>query len=130
MLLWRRELSAFFVSPAAYVTTFVVLVVTGMGFWAFARNSVNAPPRVDVLLFMLPTVWLMLLIVATVSTMRSFADEKKSGSFESLMTAPLTESEAVLGKYAACLTFFCIVFLPTLLYLPILARFSRYFIIS
>jgi ABC-2 type transport system permease protein len=122
--IWRRELTAYFVSPAAYVTMVLVLGVTGIGFWLGAKISAGAPVKMDVLLFWLPTLWLMVMIVASVTTMRLFAEEKRSGTIETLMTAPVTEAEVVLGKYAAALTLFIVIFAPTAAYTPILRKFS------
>jgi ABC-type transport system involved in multi-copper enzyme maturation permease subunit len=52
--------------------------------------------------------------------MRLFAEERASGTLEPLMTAPLTDGQIVLSKYVACLAFYVILWLPTLLYVPAL----------
>lgn len=123
-ILWRRELSAYFVAPATWVTMFVVLIVVGWGFWSTARYSRGDPARADVVLFQPLTLWGMLLIVATVLPMKLVAEEKRSGTIETLMTAPVTEVAIVLGKYAAALTVFAIIFAPTVMYAGILRRCS------
>ncbi|TFH16929.1 MAG: hypothetical protein E4H02_04300 [Lentisphaerales bacterium] len=124
LTLWRRELDGYFVSSAAYVMSVVVLAITGLGFWGQARLNCGEPLRLDILVFWLPTIWLMVMIVATVLTMRLFAEEKRSGTIEALMTAPVTDAEVVLGKYASALTVFAVTFLPTILYPLVLRRFS------
>ena len=123
-ILWRRELAAFLHSPAAYVTMTVVLVVTGAVFWGQATMTRGEPARPDVLLFWPLTLWIMVIAVCAVVTMRLFAEEKRSGTFETLMTAPVSEVDVVLAKFAAAFTVFAIVFAPTALYLPVLRRFS------
>lgn len=124
LALWRREFSAYVVSPATYVTMFAVLAVTGWGFWFMTKCSRGEPPMLDVVLFQTPTLWGMLLIVVTVIPMRLFAEEKRSGTIETLMTAPVTEVQIVLGKYVAALTLFIIIFAPTWAYAYILKQNS------
>lgn len=123
-ILWRRELAAYLVSPSTYVTMFAVLAVVGWGFWFTAKCSRGEPVRIDILLFQTPTLLAMLLIAATVLTMRLFAEEKRSGTIETLMTAPVTEVSIVLGKYAAALTLFAVMFAPTAAYAFILQKNS------
>jgi ABC-2 type transport system permease protein len=120
----RKELSSFFVGPIAYVTMIVVLFVTGMGFGMQVSLTGTAPVQLDLLIFWLPTLWLMVLIVSTVLTMRLFAEEKRSGTLETLMTAPVNEAEVVLAKYVSALIAFLIIFLPCALHLPILRTLS------
>ena len=122
--LWRREVSAYLVSPATYVTMFLVLMVTGWGFWFTTKCSRGDPVRIDMVLFQPLTLWGMLLIVATVLPMKLLAEEKRSGTIEMLMTAPVTEVEVVLGKYVAALTMFILIFVPTVAYAFILKEYS------
>ena len=63
-----------------------------------------------------------MLIVVPVLTMRLFAEEKRSGTIETLMTAPVTDAAVVLAKYAGALAFFVIMWLPTVVYAFILKR--------
>ena len=123
LVLWRKELATYFISMAAYVTTVVVLAVTGLDFSFRAMLSRGELLQFDTLSW-LPTLWVMVLMVATILTMRMFAEEKRSGTLEMLMTVPVTETEVVLGKYAAALTLFILIFAPTASYVFILRRFS------
>lgn len=123
LVLWRKELATYFISMAAYVTTIVVLIVAGLDFSLRAVFSRGEVLQLDSLSG-LPTLWIMVLMVATILTMRMFAEEKRLGTLEMLMTAPVTEAEVVLGKYAAALTLFFFIFLPTVTYAFVLRRYS------
>jgi ABC-2 type transport system permease protein len=57
--------------------------------------------------------WFMSILVPGVLTMRCFAEERRSGSIEALMTAPVRDSEVVLGKWLAATAFFAFLWLPT-----------------
>jgi len=124
IVLFRRELSAYSTSAAAFGTMVIVLVVTGVGTYFTARLSRGEPTRIDVLLFQPLTLWAMALISSALLPMRLFAEEKKSGTIETLMTAPVTEVEVVLAKYFAALFLFVLMFAPTASYIHILREFS------
>ena len=64
--------------------------------------------------------WLVFLFIPPLLTMRSFAEERSSGTLEVLMTAPLRDWQVVLAKYAACFLFYVLLWVPTLAYLPLL----------
>src|SRR5260370_24709707 len=70
--------------------------------------------------------WLILLLAAPVITMRSFALEKYSGTFETLMTAPVSDLEVVLAKFSGSLFFFLLMWLPLLGCLFIVRFYRRY----
>lgn len=110
--LWRRELTACFLSPVAYVTLVVFLLCAGGTFLlvVFANHDTGEP--LPSMLFASLSVWLTILI--TVIAMRLFSEEKRSGTLETLMTAPVTDSEVVLGKYAGALTFLALILLPAI----------------
>jgi ABC-2 type transport system permease protein len=102
--IYRRELYAYFVSPIAYFVLIPFLFVCGFFFWSafsyFAQARVpNAPT--ELMAGMLQTMSMILVLVTPVLTMRTFAEEKRSGTMELLITAPVRELEIVLGKFAA-----------------------------
>jgi ABC-2 type transport system permease protein len=109
-IIWRRELAASFLSPVAYVTTVVFLIAAGATFLAGVFRNAGGSEPLTTLLFNAVLFWLTALIAMV--TMRLFAEEKRSGTLEMLMTAPATESEVVLGKYAGALSFVAIVVAP------------------
>jgi ABC-type transport system involved in multi-copper enzyme maturation permease subunit len=64
--------------------------------------------------------WLVFLVIPPLLTMRLLAEERGSGTLEMLMTSPLRDWQVVLAKYLACYLFYLFLWLPTLVYLPIL----------
>ena len=129
MAILKRELLAFFFSPLAYVVAALLLLVNGAVFWLIVsylndpRAGIGAPLE----LFFGQTVffWLVLLFVAPVVTMRLLSEERRSGTIEVLMTAPVTEAKVVVGKYLAALIFFLFLWLPTVVYAVILSIYSE-----
>jgi ABC-2 type transport system permease protein len=107
----RRELSTFFNSPIAYIVIGVFLAVSGYLFFFFSGifmvGSATMRP-----FFGLAPILFMFLVPAI--TMRLIAEERKSGTFETLMTLPVREWEVVAGKFIAALTTVAVALLFTL----------------
>jgi ABC-type transport system involved in multi-copper enzyme maturation permease subunit len=120
----RRELGAYFISPIAYVVLVVFLAVTGYLFGVTYNLLTASGPRGTEFpwrtMFADERFWLVFLVIPPLLTMRLFAEERSSGTLEVLMTAPLTDGQIVLSKYAACLAFYVVLWLPTLAYVPVL----------
>lgn len=120
----RREFSAYFLSPIAYVVLVVFLVVTGILFkqtFDLLTHSGPVGTRWPMqAMFADVRFWLMFLFIPPLLTMRLFAEERSSGTLEMLMTAPLRDWQVVLCKYFACLAFYVVLWLPTLIYIPVL----------
>ncbi len=125
----RRELTAYFVSPIAYVVFVVFLAVTGHLFYlTLSLLRANGPVGAEwpmQSMFADERFWLVFLFIPPLLTMRLFAEERSSGTLEMLMTAPLRDWQVVLSKYLACLAFYVLLWLPTLVYLPALMGASR-----
>ncbi len=127
LTLWRREMSAYFLSPIAYVVLVFFLIVMGLSFWTLITLLVQGPSSSGVMRVLLGEslfFWLALLLVAPVLTMRLFAEEKKTGTIETLLTAPVSDVKIVWAKYLAALAFYIILWAPTTVYAVLLARFS------
>ncbi len=126
LTLWRREMAAYFLSPIAYVVVMFFLFVMGYSFWLLTNVLSQGAFGVTVMgeLFGSIFFWLSLLIVVPVTTMRLFAEEKRSGTIETLMTAPVSDSSVVLAKYAGALGFFMVMWSPTIAYVFILRWFD------
>jgi ABC-2 type transport system permease protein len=120
----KREFSAYFLSPIAYVVLFVFLLVTGHLFYITTNLLTEHGPRgvefpMQVLLGD-ERFWLVFLFIPPLLTMRLFAEERGSGTLEVLLTAPIRDWQVVFAKFFACFKFYIVMWLPTLLYLPIL----------
>lgn len=126
LVLWRRELAAYFLSPIAYVVALFFLVIMGFSFWFLVAVLVQGEAGVTVMneLFGSIFFWLATLTVTPLLTMRLVAEEKRSGTLETLMTAPVTDAAVILAKFAGALTFYLLIWLPTLSYALVLRRFS------
>jgi ABC-2 type transport system permease protein len=126
---FARELRAYFFSPLAYVVLFFFLVVNGIVFTLVVSflNDPRSPGGPPLTLFFGGTFffWLTLIFLLPVLTMRLLAEEYRSGSIEVLMTAPVTETQVVAGKYLAALAFYLFLWLPTLAYAGIIAHFNH-----
>ncbi|MDI6775033.1 MAG: ABC transporter permease subunit [Verrucomicrobiota bacterium] len=109
--LWKREWTACFLSPIAYVTMVMFLLLANWTFWNAVERHTGEVASLPLLWCMSVALWLPILI--TVITMRLFAEERRSGTIETLMTAPVTEWQVVLGKYAGALSFLLAVIAPT-----------------
>jgi ABC-2 type transport system permease protein len=115
--LWKRELAGLFLSPIAYVMLMFFLLVTGCGFYWLVKENLEILRSVQGLMVV---IWACMLIVLPVLTMRSFAEERKNGTFETLMTAPVRCGTVVGAKFAGILSFFMLMCAPTLLYLVVI----------
>jgi ABC-2 type transport system permease protein len=123
--LLRRELAAYFLSPVAYVVAVCFLVLMGLSFWMLLEVLSQGPASVGVMRMLMGEsvfFWLALLVVVPAVTMRLFAEEWRSGTWESLMTAPVSEAMVVAAKYLAAWLFFGLLWLPTWSYPFLLAR--------
>ena len=101
-ILFRRELASYFATPVAYVFTLIFLVLAGL-FTFYFGNFYNRG-QADLMPFFMYHPFLYLFLVPAVS-MRMWAEERKSGSIELLMTLPVTMLEAVIGKFLAAWAF-------------------------
>jgi ABC-2 type transport system permease protein len=124
-----RELRAYFFSPLAYGVLASFLFINGItfatliGYLNDAPSAVGAPMEYffgGTILF-----WLALAFVGPILPMRLLSEERRSGSLEILMTAPVTETQVVVGKYLAALAFYLVLWAPTVLYAVIVASYSQ-----
>jgi len=123
LIVWRRELESSFLSPAAYVIMVIFLALTGWVFLQLVEGHVGEQePLAELLYKVLIYFWMPVLV--TVVTMRLFSEEKRAGTLEPLLTAPVTDVQVVLGKYAGALTFLLAVTAPAVAYPYVLAAMS------
>lgn len=125
---YKRELFAFFVTPLAWVLVTVFLLVQGMHFFLlvdhFSSQAAPASDQTPVQAFFGNTVilYLVLFLLVPPITMRLFAEERRSGTIELLLTTPVSTPALVLAKYAGALTTYVAMWAPTALYVVILGR--------
>lgn len=110
-IIFRRELKAYFTGPVAYIVTGLFLIISGIMF--FSTFFLNGRAELRQFFGLLPV---MLSFFVPALTMRLFAEEKRSGSMETLMTLPVTEVDVVSGKFLASFTGTLIMIVPTLFY--------------
>ncbi len=99
----QRELGAYFLSPIAYAVATVYLFGTGLAFGLGTfRNGAESSLR------SLFEFWMVLILVFVLPmlTMRLISEELRSGTIETLMTVPITETEVVLGKFLGAMVFY------------------------
>lgn len=109
-ILFRRELASYFATPVAYV--FIVIFLVLAGAFTFYLGGFYQRGQADLQPFFSFHPWLYLFLVPAVS-MRLWAEERKSGSIELLLTLPVTMWQAVLGKFLAAWAFIGIALLLT-----------------
>jgi ABC-2 type transport system permease protein len=122
-----RELRAYFASPIAYVVVGLFALLFGFFFYSilvyFAEQTMRAGMMggggdMNVNQMMLRPLLLnasvIVLFVLPMITMRSFAEEKRSGTFELLLTAPLTDAQIILGKFLGAITLYALMLAITL----------------
>ena len=107
----KRELTGYFVTPVAYVFLIIFLVMTGI--FAFYLGNFYERGFADLDSFFRFHPWLYLFLVPAIS-MRLWAEERRSGTIELLLTLPLTTHQAVLGKFLAAWLFIGLALLLTL----------------
>lgn len=118
--LLKKEIKSFLSSLIGYITITVFLAVISLFMWII-KNDTNTDSNVldngyaniDPLFTIAP--WLFLFLIPAI-TMRSFADEKRAGTIELLLTRPLTDLQIILAKYFAGFLLVLFSLLPTLIY--------------
>ncbi len=111
-----KEIKSFLSSVIGYVVIAVFLLLTGLFMWGFpgALNVLDQGyANLDTLFYVAP--WVFMFLVPAV-TMRSFSEEKRTGTIELLFTRPLSDLQIILAKYLAGVVLVLLALLPTLLY--------------
>jgi ABC-2 type transport system permease protein len=141
LAIYRRELGGYFVSPIAYLVIGFFLLATGFFFYNYLSfysqqalmaqmqaQRFGGPPEMDVpglvLRSFLGLVAMIALFVVPMLTMGVYAEERKRGTMEMLMTSPVTELQIVMGKFLAAYTLFLLMVAPTLIYQLLMGFYS------
>ena len=111
----KKEFNGFLNSLIAYIVIAVFLVAIGMFMWVFPESSVLEFGFADMQTLFNMAPWVFLFLIPAI-TMRTFAEEKREGTIELLLTKPISDLQLILGKYFAALLLALFALLPTLLY--------------
>ncbi len=111
LTIFKREVKSYFTSPVAYIIIVVFLIITGWFFTSslFLAGVVSMRGVFEIVPF------IFLFYIPAIS-MRTFSEEKKSGTIELLLTKPISDSDIVLGKFFSTLTLAALTLAPTLIY--------------
>jgi ABC-2 type transport system permease protein len=135
--IYKKELRLYFTSPVAYVLLTVFLLIAGWFFYTifafFTRASMQAAmnPQMgrelnvteSVLRPLFSNISVILLLMMPLVTMRLFAEERRSGTIELLLSYPVRDGAVLVGKYLGALTLYALMLAGTLLYPALLLVF-------
>ena len=125
LVLTGREVESYFLSPLMYFVLTVFLVLNGFSFYVSVGDMQgNVDAAVRSFLGLSPFFWLNILFIPPILTMRVVAEERRSGTLEGLMTAPVSDLTVILAKYVGALSFFVAMWVPSLLYLLMLKSYG------
>lgn len=119
--IFTKELRSYFVSPTFYVvlTTFTILsnyfFYTDLAYYNFTNVSGTSNPIEGMFAYYFNDLRFILMLLMPLITMKLFAEEKKTGTFELMATYPVRDGEILAGKYLACLVVFIIMMAVTFL---------------
>ncbi len=133
--LLKRELASYFLSPMAYLILIGFQVIAWLNFWQLV--DLLSDPRTALTLSGLrdplnsyiadsPGFWIAVLIAIPALTMRIFAEERRSGTIETLLTLPITETEVVVAKWLGGVVVYLVLLIPFFIYLPFLIIYGKY----
>src|SRR6478609_7320576 len=117
--LYLKEIKSFLSSLIGYIAIGVFITLIGLFMWVIPADGGgynildNGFANIDPLFFIAP--WVYLFLVPAI-TMRSFSEEKRSGTIEFLLTRPLTDFQIVIAKYLAGFSLVVVSLIPTLVY--------------
>ncbi|MCX7868767.1 MAG: ABC transporter permease [Terrimicrobiaceae bacterium] len=126
LVLLRREVGRNFGQPSAWIFMACFLALTGVNFQTAVAALNREPSTVTAVeaFFNSLLFWFPFLLAFPLLTMRLFAEEYKLGTIETLMTAPVRDSEVVLAKFGGALIFYLVLWAPTPLYFAAFAWVS------
>lgn len=111
-----KEINSFFSNVIGYLVIGVFLVVSGLFLWVFdGEYNILDYGFANLSAFFKIAPWILIFLIPAI-TMKSFSDEKKQGTLETLLTKPLTAWNLVIGKYLGNLSLVLLALIPTLLY--------------
>lgn len=113
--IFRKELNVFFSSLIGYIAITIFLVANGLFAWVFPETNILDDGFATLDAFFNFAPWILMFLIPAI-TMRSFAEEKNSGTIEFITTRPVTDIQIILGKYFAALVLVIFSIIPTITY--------------
>ncbi len=123
LAIYRKEIGQYFSSLTGYMAMVVFLLLMGLFLFVFPNSSLLDFGYATLDKFFELAPWVLLLLVPAI-TMRSFADEFKSGTWELLATKPVSLHKVIVGKYLAALAVAVFALIPTIIYLITIYKLS------
>ena len=128
-----RELAAYFLGPMAYLVLLAFQFIAALNFWDLVdilssqRNELSSlRDPMNTYIAGSPAFWIAIMVSVPLLTMRLFAEERRQGTIETLLTVPVTETEVVIAKWLAGVVMYCAVLVPFFMYLPFLYYQAKY----
>jgi ABC-2 type transport system permease protein len=131
--LLARELAAYFLGPIAYLVLLAFQLIAAFNFYDLV--DLLSSPRSELSSLRDPmnayisnsaAFWIAIMVSIPLLTMRLFAEERRQGTIEALLTVPVTETEVVVAKWFAGVIMYCVLLLPFFIYLPFLHFQAKY----
>jgi ABC-2 type transport system permease protein len=113
--IFRKELNVFFSSLIGYIAITIFLVANGLFAWVFPETNILDDGFATLDAFFNFAPWILMFLIPAI-TMRSFAEEKNSGTIEFITTRPVTDFQIIFGKYLAALVLVVFSIIPTITY--------------
>jgi len=132
-----KELRGYFASPIGWVITGLFSLIFGWFFYTyleyFVKNSMQSqmgqggPMNINLMLIrpLLSNATVIILFVLPSITMRTYSEEKRSGTIELLLTSPVTDWEIIVGKFLGAMGMYCMMLLATMVYMALLFAYGR-----
>jgi ABC-2 type transport system permease protein len=120
---FKRELFSLLNSLMAYMTIGIFLLAMGLLLWFFPDTSILEYGYAELTGFFSLAPFLFLFLIPAI-TMRSFAEERREGTYILLASRPITDWQIILGKYFACLLLVLFAMVPTLIYYVTVSELS------
>ncbi len=131
--LLARELAAYFLGPIAYLVLLAFQLIAAFNFYDLV--DLLSAPRSELSTLRDPmntyisnsaAFWIAVMVAIPLLTMRLFAEERRQGTIEALLTVPVTETEVVVAKWLAGVIMYCALLVPFFIYLPFLHFQAKY----
>ncbi|MGJ8657519.1 MAG: ABC transporter permease [Akkermansiaceae bacterium] len=125
-ILFKKELKQYFCSPFGWVVFAIIMLLQGLCLSSVLEQYAKRPVVNNMLLDSLqtPIFTIYFLFLFPLITMKLFSEEERSGTLETLMTAPIRTWQVVLSKYFAAFVFYCCLWLPLFIHIKVFSFLS------